>query len=177
MADIGGLASGMEALDDLRELQQRLAALEKGMSTLLLRFGEQEQELLNLSQIVMALQDGAAAESMPASGATPAAAAPTPVPPAPAVPAERIALTPEMGNVLKLIHAGQADEAKKALAAIPAEERNKQPAVLAIAAAALCIARDDYKNAFTALGKARQLTDDPRLLRIIELVGQKVPPA
>lgn len=163
MAEIGS----METLDEISELKQRLASLEKSMSTLLLRFGEQEQELLNLSQLVMALQGGSA----------PSLAAGESVVTRPAAaPAERLPLSPAMGNVLKLIHSGQAEEAKKALAAIPAEERNAQPAVLAIAAAALCIARDDYANALTALGKARQLTDDTRLLRIIDLVAQKVPP-
>ena len=67
------------------------------------------------------------------------------------------------------------EEAKRILAAMPAEERNSQPAVLALAAAALCITRDDYVNALSALGKARQLTEDPRVLRIIELTTAQVP--
>lgn len=175
MTSDDGSIRGAEAPGAVHELQARLEALEKSMSTLLLRFGEQEQELINLAQIVMAIQEREleAAASAPPSPAAAASGTET----AAAAPPARIPISPAMGNVLKLIHAGQAEEAKTALAAIPAAERNAQPAVLGITAAALCISRGDFANALTALGKARQLTDDPRMLRIVELIAQKIPAA
>jgi hypothetical protein len=166
MAKRDGGTERSEESGEMASLQQRVQSLERDMSTLLLRFGEQEQELLNLSQIVMAMQSGDAAPA-------PAAAPPT----AELAPRERVALSPAMGSVLKLIVSGQAEAAKKALGGISADERNAQPAVLAVTAGALCIGRADYANARTALDKARQLTDDPRLLRIVEMVAARVPEA
>ena len=79
-----------------------------------------------------------------------------------------------MLEVIGLIHQGQGDEAQRRLQALPSEELAEQPAVVAIAAAALCTQRDDYASALRALERARELTDDPRLLKVIQLVEAQV---
>jgi hypothetical protein len=159
MADYADTA-GMS--EDLALLGQQLRDLAAHMERLEAQVDAQQDEIAALRREVEHRRTDAAA-------ATPAAAAAAPSP------AARVPITPAMANVLKLIHSGEAEEAKRALASIPAAERNANPAVLALAAAALCIARDDYANALTALNKAKQLTDDPRLLRIVELTAAQVP--
>jgi hypothetical protein len=150
----------------VEELQAQLATLQQTVSTLMLRFGEQEQELSTLHDIVMDLterrQPGPAPAKAAASAGLPGSDTP-------------VVITPALREVLRLIHSGDVAAAKQSLAGIPAEERNAYPAVLAIVAAAMCVASDDYTRAASALDKARQLTGDPRLLRIAELVEQRLP--
>jgi hypothetical protein len=162
MADLGDSAAGM--YEDMAFLGHQLRDLAAHVERLEAQINEHQSELTGLRRELETLRTAPPA-APPAAAAAPEAAAQRP----------RVPITPAMANVLKLVHAGQAEEAKRALAAIPAEERNANPAVLAIAAAALCIARDDFTNALTALNKARQLTDDPRLLRIVELTASQVP--
>ena len=160
MADLGEAAAGM--YEDLALLGHQLRDLSAHVERLEAQINEHQSELQGLRRELDTLR-----VAPPPAAAAPVAAVAAAHP--------RVPITPALANVLKLIHAGQAEEAKRALAAIPAAERNANPAVLAIAAAALCIARDDYANALNALHKARQLTDDPRLLRIVELTTAQVP--
>lgn len=84
------------------------------------------------------------------------------------------AISPGMLEVIGLIHEGEGDEAQRRLQALPGAELEEQPAVVAIAAAALCTQRNDYSSALQALKRARELTDDPRLLKVIHLVEAQV---
>jgi len=81
------------------------------------------------------------------------------------------AVSPRMAEVVQLVHEGQGEEAQRRLRAIPEEELSAQPAVVALVASALFVQRGDFEAALKALERARTLTDDPRLLRIIQLVG------
>jgi hypothetical protein len=84
------------------------------------------------------------------------------------------AISPGMLEVISLIHGGEGDEAQRRLQALPGAELEEQPAVVAIAAAALFAQRDDYSSALHTLQRARELTDDPRLLKVIQLVEVQV---
>lgn len=160
-------AAGM--YEDMALLGHQLRDLSAHVERLEAQINAHQSELSGLQRELERMR-----EERSAAQAAPIPHAPDAPPPAPR---PGVPITPAMANVLKLIHTGQAEEAKRALGAIPAEERNANPAVLAIAAAALCIARDDFASALSALGKARQLTDDPRLLHIVELTAAQVPQA
>ena len=91
---------------------------------------------------------------------------------APAVPALKISAG--LASVIKLIAVGQGDEAHRAMRELPPEELREQPAVVALVAAALCVQRGDYSSGLTALTKARTLTDDPRLLRVMQAIEKQM---
>jgi len=169
MADF--VESGEGLAEDMALIGHQLRDLAAHVESLEAQINAHQSELAALRRELETQREQYAA-SQSASPAIAVQAAPAAAPMA-----TRVPITPAMANVLKLIHSGQAEEAKRALSAIPAGERNANPAVLALAAAALCIARDDFANALSALGKARQLTDDPRLLRIVELTEAQVPRA
>jgi hypothetical protein len=75
-----------------------------------------------------------------------------------------------IARVIQLIHRGETAAAQKLLRSVPQKELAEQPASVALVAAALCIERGDFQAALKALGRARQLTDEARLLKVIELV-------
>jgi hypothetical protein len=83
-------------------------------------------------------------------------------------------ISPGLVDVIKLIAVGQGDEAHRKMRELPAEELREQPAVVALVAAALCVQRGDYSSGLTALTKARSLTDDARLLRVMQAIESQI---
>jgi hypothetical protein len=79
-------------------------------------------------------------------------------------------ITPGLAAVIRLIAVGQAEEAHKAMRELPQEELAEQPAVVTLAVAALCVQKGDYAAGLKALERARSMTDDSRLLRVIQAV-------
>jgi hypothetical protein len=78
-----------------------------------------------------------------------------------------------INDVLTLVLKGEAQAAQQLLLSLPKEEMERQPGIVALAAATLCIQRGDLRGGLTALHRARQFTEDPRLLKVIErLEGQ-----
>ena len=82
-----------------------------------------------------------------------------------------IAITPSIANVIELVRRGESEQAQRELQALPAEEIAGHPAAVALVAAALCIQRGDVPSGLEALERARELTDDPRLLKVLALVA------
>lgn len=87
--------------------------------------------------------------------------------------AMRPEITPGMVSVIQLIGQGRGEEAQRKLHSLPETELAGQPAVVALVAAALFIQRGDYAAGLKAVNKARKLTDDPRLQRLIQLIEKQ----
>ena len=87
--------------------------------------------------------------------------------------AMRPEITPGMVSVIQLISQGRGEEAQRQLHSLPETELAGQPAVVALVAAALFIQRGDYAAGLKAVNKARRLTDDPRLQRLIQLIEKQ----
>jgi hypothetical protein len=77
-------------------------------------------------------------------------------------------------NVIKLIAHGDAEAAQQKLYRLPEQELAGQPAVVALVAAALFVRRGDYTAGLKAIGRARQLTNNPRLLALSKLIEKQV---
>lgn len=137
-------------------LELRLSGLEQRLEEVAARLDNAVSSLVKLTQVVRGL------------GAKPQAGAGQE--PDPAGPAE---LSSGMLEVVGLILSGEADEAQRRLQEMPAEERNTQPAIVALAAAAMCMQRGDYTTAAKALERARSFSSDPRLLRVLERVSER----
>ncbi|MCC7476835.1 hypothetical protein IT575_00120 [bacterium] len=73
-------------------------------------------------------------------------------------------------DVLRKVYSGDAEGAQKLLLSLSKDEMARNTSVVALVAATLCIQRGDMNAGLTALQRARQFTDDPRLLRVIDLV-------
>lgn len=139
----------MSPARDHADLEPRLAALEQ-------RLAEVEARLEQLA-------GGAQAEAAQPAAAADGAGASAAVAPA-------LKITPELVRVIRLVQEGRGDEAERELRRLPEAELASQPGVVALVAAALCVQRGDYANGLKALGRARSLTGDARLLRVMELV-------
>lgn len=133
----------------------RLGQLEQRVEELAERLDNAISSLVKLTQVVRSLRAGSAASASPAGTG------------------ESAELSPRMLEVVRLILAGSLEEAQGRLQAIPAEERNAQPAVVALAAAAMCLQRGDYATATKALERARSFSRDPRLDRVLEKVAER----
>ncbi len=141
-------------------LQPQLAALEA-------RIAELEARLAELAARVEPVLLQHAAQAPHPGGAAPDPAAAAQAPPLPAK------ITPELARVIRLVQQGQGDEAQRELRRIPDEQLAQQPEVVALVAAALCVQRGDYATGLKALERARTLTNDPRLLRVIQLIEEQ----
>ena len=141
-----------DALGLSPEFEQRLSAVEQQLAALQ---DVVEQTCERVARIESRLEEGPLGEW--GRGAEVEASAPL--------------VSPRLAEVVRLVHAGEAEEAQRRLRAIPEEELSAQPAVVALVASALFVQRGDFEAALRALERARSLTDDPRLLRIIQLVG------
>ena len=86
---------------------------------------------------------------------------------------KQVPVTPGIARVLKLVHGGKSGEAQQELRKLATEELAAQPGVVALVAAVLCIERGDFEAGLTALNRARQFSDDPKLQRVIELVRKQ----
>ena len=136
----------------LDELQARLRTLESQLyrhDSQLSGLASQFEELLKVVTRGGAGQQAAEQEQQPAS------------------------VTPGIARVLKLVHGGKTTEAQQELRSLPTEELAGQPAVVALVAAVLCIERGDFEAGLTALNRARQYSDDPKLQRVIDLVRKQ----
>lgn len=137
--------------------------------------GQLQTELRDLQQRVDSLSarlDGLAPQKsttpQPAGSEAPAAdSAETPSVHTPAL------ITPGLAEAVRLVHTGQGEQAQRMLQSLPAEELAAQPAVVALVAAALCVQRGDPTAGLKALRRAKELTQDPRLLKAIRLVEQQ----
>jgi hypothetical protein len=134
------------------DVERRLSAVEEQLAALQALV---EQTYERMAQIESRIEEGLAHE--PARGSAEGGRGP--------------AVSPRMAEVVQLVHEGQGEEAQRRLRAIPEEELSAQPAVVALVASALFVQRGDFEAALKALERARTLTDDPRLLRIIQMVG------
>jgi len=75
-----------------------------------------------------------------------------------------------MAAIVRLIAHGDAEAAQRRLHKLPEEELARQPAVVALVAAALFVERGDFAAGLKAIARARQLTDDPRLVKLTTLI-------
>lgn len=83
-------------------------------------------------------------------------------------------LSPAMQQIVQLVYQGQSEEAQRQLYALPEEDLAAQPAMVAVVAAALFVERGDLELAIQALQRARELTDDPRVMQVIELLQRQM---
>jgi hypothetical protein len=136
---------------ELTLLNARLANLEERVEELGARMQNLVDKMTQLTHTVRNLESAAPAqtEAQPGLGS---------------------GMSPAMAQVLQLIYQGQGELAQQELYALPEEELSAQPAVVMLAAAALFTQRGEYARALTALGRARELTNDTRLLRVIQLL-------
>ena len=135
---------------ELLQLAARLSGLEERVEDLAARIDNLVDKLARLTHTVRGIED------------TPGAA--------PADANLEAAISPAMARVLQLIYQGQGEQAQQELYALPEDELSAQPAVVMLAAAALFTQRGEFARALTALGRARELTNDSRLLRVIQLL-------
>lgn len=139
----------MKTTADIAGLEQRLAALELRLAEVEARL--EQTEHMGLANATPATPNGAGTDGP--------AAAPPP-----------LKISPELVRVIRLVQEGRGDEAERELRHLPEAELAAQPGVVALVAAALCVQRGDYANGLKALRRARSLTGDARLLRVMELV-------
>jgi uncharacterized coiled-coil protein SlyX len=129
------------------ELEHRVAELAERVENIV-------DKLARLTQVVRALSEELRSRDGAATAAAPALAE----------------LSGPMKSVLQLVYQGELDEAQRRLYELPEAELAAQPAVVALVAAALFVQRGDLNHALQALSSARELTDDERLLHVIQLV-------
>jgi len=134
-------------------LETRLLVIEQRLDELAARLDNAVSSLVKLTQMFREERRGAGAETSPKAEAEP--------------------ISPAMLDVIRLIVGGKVDEAQKELQSIPPDERNSQPAVVALAAAALFIQRGDFTSGLKALKQAKSFTTDPRLTQVIERVAER----
>lgn len=130
----------------------RLAELEQRVEDLTARLDNAISSLVKLTQVVRGIHGG-----------------PSALPREPSADA----ISPRMLEVIQLILQGESESAQALLQEIPTEERNSQPAVVALAAAAMCIQREDYGTAAKALERARSFTSDPRLAKVLDKIAER----
>jgi hypothetical protein len=133
------------------ELEQRVAELDARVANLV-------DKLMRLTQVVRGLSEELHQRSGQVEGGieieTPSSAG--------------------MAHVIQLVFQGAGEDAQRELYALPEEELASQPAVVALVAAALFVQRGDYENGLQALQRARELTDDPRIMHVIQLVAAQM---
>jgi len=135
----------------LMELEQRVAELDARVANLV-------DKLIDLTQVVRSLSEELRRRSsLDASAAEPAPDT-----------------SPAMAHVIQLVFQGDSEAAQRELHALPEEELAEQPAIVALVAAALFVQRGDYEHGLQALQRARELTDDPRIMHVIQLVAAQV---
>jgi hypothetical protein len=142
------------------DTQQQLEALEARVSLLETR----------LAQLSAHIELNPLLHDLPASSAGSREAAPETARPAPPL---QLQITPELASVIRLVQQGHGDAAQRELRRIPEEHLAQQPEVVALVAAALCVQRGDYATGLKALERARTLTNDPRLLRVMQLIEEQ----
>jgi hypothetical protein len=147
--------SGTE--ERLSQMQARVLSLEEQVAELTQRLDNTVSSLVKLTQYVRGLQAPQAASPAPAREAAPEAAS----------------ATPRMLEVVKLVQQGKGEEAQALLQSMPQQELTAQPAIVALAAATLCLQRGDIAACLKALKRARGFTSDPRLLKVLERVEAK----
>jgi hypothetical protein len=134
-------------------LETRLLAIEQRLVEFGARLDNAVSSLVKLTQMFREEHLGAVVEARPKAADAP--------------------ISPAMLDVIRLIVRGEVDEAQKELQSISSEERNAQPAVVALAAAALFIQRGDFASGLKALKQAKSFTSDPRLTQVIERVAER----
>jgi hypothetical protein len=82
-------------------------------------------------------------------------------------------ISPGMVRVIQLIGQGEGEAAQTKLHSLPEGELASQPAVVALVAAALFVQRGDYDSGLKAVSRARQLTNDERLIKLTQLIEQQ----
>jgi hypothetical protein len=147
----GGTAMTPQDAMRLMELEQRVVELDARVANLV-------DKLMRLTQVVRGLGE----ELHRRTGQPEAPTEPTP-------PA-----SPGMAHVIQLVFQGASEEAQRELYSLPEEELTAQPAVVALVAAALFVQRGDYEHGLQALQRARELTNDPRIMHVIQLVGAQM---
>ena len=135
----------------LLELEQRVAELDARVANLV-------DKLMRLTQLVRGLSEELHRRSGPA-------VATVEVPPA---------TSPGMAHVIQLVFQGASDDAQRELYALPEAELSAQPAVVALVAAALFVQRGEFEHGLQALQRARELTDDPRIVHVIQLIAAQM---
>jgi TolA-binding protein len=91
----------------------------------------------------------------------------------PAPPSLAAEISAGMSAIIRLIARGEAETAQQKLHKLPEEELARQPAVVALVAAALFVERGDYSAGLKAVARARQLTNDPRLVKLTQLIERQ----
>lgn len=160
---------GAQTSDEYAYLNARMLELEQRVEELSLRVG-------NLVELVARLSHDADSSAQPLTVSEDAAAAAATAEPA-AGSAEAAQATPAISRgmlrVIQRIQHGDGETAQQELQALPQQELASQPAVVALVAAALFVQRGDLKAGLKALRRARGLTDDPRLLKLISLLEEQ----
>ena len=82
-------------------------------------------------------------------------------------------ISPGMVRIIQLIGQGEGEAAQTKLHSLPEDELASQPAVVALVAAALFVQRGDYDSGLKAVSRARQLTNDERLIKLTQLIEQQ----
>jgi hypothetical protein len=131
----------------LMELEQRVAELDARVANLV-------DKLIQLTQVVRGLGEELHRRGGQSSAPVEVAAA----------------TSPGMAHVIQLVFQGESEAAQQELYALPEAELAAQPAIVALVAAALFVQRGDYEHGMQALQRARELTDDPRVMHVIQLV-------
>lgn len=139
-----------------------------------------EERLIDISLRLEALQDrverleGELAELRRSPVEKKAAAAEAPAPRSAAPAATTSGGSTSIQDVLRLVYTGDAEGAQKLLLGLPKEEMERNTGVVAIVAATLCVQRGDLSGGLRAMQRARQVTDDPRLLKVIDMIESQL---
>lgn len=82
-------------------------------------------------------------------------------------------ISPGLLEIIRLIAHGDAESAQQKLQRVPEHELTGQPAVAAMVAAALFVQRGEFVAGLKAISRARQLTDNPRLITLTRMIEKQ----
>ncbi len=148
-------------------LSERVSELNLKLEAALGRIAHLEQDMIELRERQQSAPATPAAAPQASAATSRAASTET-------APASGANTASTIQDVLRKVYSGDAEGAQKLLLSLTKEEMQRNTSVVALVAATLCIQRGDMSAGLQALQRARQFTDDARLLRVIDLVEAQI---
>ncbi len=170
-------ASERELAEELQATQARVQDLESQITDLMQRIANISLQLGKLTRVVKhVMADNAEPANDNGSASTP------PEPPSTVhsevaeevVAAYQDEIPTEMLQAIRLVTEQRSEEAQKQITSLPREMLAEYPGIVALVAAAVRIKRGELEVARAALGKARELIEDQRLLRVIKFLEKQI---
>ncbi|MCB1219813.1 MAG: hypothetical protein H7A35_09540 [Planctomycetales bacterium] len=81
----------------------------------------------------------------------------------------------ELLQAIRLLTEHRSDDAQKLVTSLPRETLADFPGIVAMVAAAVRIRKGEFEVARAALGKARDLIEDQRLVKVIRFLEKQIP--